>query len=223
MARKTLSILSTLALLVAHGGFEATVHGSEPPRVELLSVATDGQTGNGPSGSDPSSPMPPRNKISADGRYVVFERFAGNLICSDTNFSSQDIFVRDRLTGTTTLVSVAWDGAQGNTNSYDPAISADGRYVAFSSAATSLVPGDTNGYHDVFVPDLQAGTTTRVSVSTAGDQADSVAQGPAISGDGRYIAFYSNATNLVAGDVNNTWDVLRLLGRRGALQWPTEA
>jgi Tol biopolymer transport system component len=172
--------------------------------VELVSQGTDGMSGNHHSGSD--GLIPARGRISADGRYVVFESYASTLVCTDDDFSTRDIFVRDRLAGRAVVASVAWDGGEANHNSFDPVISADGRYVAFASQATNLVPGDTNGFNDIFVRDLQAGTTTRVSVSSSGEQANSVSHGPALSGDGRSVTFYSGASNLVPGDTNGRWD-----------------
>ena len=138
---------------------------------------------------------------------MVFESYAGNVVCVDDDFSTRDIFVRDRLTGGATVASVAWDGGEANHNSFDPVISADGRFVAFASQATNLVAGDTNGFNDIFVRDLQTGATTRVSVSSIGEQANSVSHGPDISADGRYVVFYSSASNLVSADHNGTWDV----------------
>lgn len=172
--------------------------------VELVSLGLDGMSGNHHSGSD--GIIPARGRISADGRYVVFESYASTLVCTDNDFSTRDIFVRDRLTGRAVVASVAWDGSEANHNSFDPVISADGRYVAFASQATNLVPGDTNAFNDIFVRDLVAGTTTRASVSSAGEQANSVSHGPAISGNGRYVTFYSGAWNLVPGDANGRWD-----------------
>jgi Tol biopolymer transport system component len=145
--------------------------------------------------------------ISADGRYVAFGSFATNLVAGDTN-GANDIFVRDRQTGTTERVSVATGGAQGNFGSQNPSISADGRYVAFTSDATNLVPGDTNGREDVFVHDRQAGTTERVSLDSGGAQGNDLSDfSPSISADGRYVAFMSYATNLVPGDTNGVFDV----------------
>jgi len=143
--------------------------------------------------------------ISADGRYVAFESEASNLVSGDTNWVP-DVFVHDRLTGATERVSVDSAGNQGNSWSELPAISADGRYVAFQSYAFNLVPGDTNGA-DVFVHDRQTGVTERVSVNSAGNQANSDSWSPAISADGRYVAFDSGASNLVAGDTNYALDV----------------
>jgi Tol biopolymer transport system component len=150
-----------------------------------------------------------RPVISADGRYVVFESWSDNLVAGDTN-GAGDIFVYDRQTGTPSRVSVSSAGAQANGNSGGwgwSAISADGRYVAFVSAATNLVNGDTNSYNDIFVHDLTTHTTTRVSVSSAGAQANDASDYPAISGDGRYVAFWSGASNLVAGDTNDALDI----------------
>jgi Tol biopolymer transport system component len=162
-----------------------------------VSVASDGTQGNDFS-DNPS--------ISADGRYVAFESYASNLVPGDTN-ATYDIFVRDRQTNTTTRVSVASDGTQGNNGSSYPSISADGRYVAFASIAGNLVPGDTNGLYDIFVRDRQTNTTTRVSVATDGTQGNDYSLNPHISADGRYIAFESAASNLVPGDTNGTNDI----------------
>jgi hypothetical protein len=144
--------------------------------------------------------------ISGDGRYVAFQSAASNLVPGDGNFAS-DIFVRDRSNGTTTRVSVASGGAQANFVSFAPAISADGRYVAFQSGASNLVPGDGNGWDDVFVHDMQSGTTTRVSVSSGGAEGNDISSQPAISSDGRFIAFHSYASTLVSGDTNATPDI----------------
>ncbi|MCB2188661.1 MAG: hypothetical protein KQJ78_19760 [Deltaproteobacteria bacterium] len=144
--------------------------------------------------------------ISGDGRYVAFGSAASNLVAGDTN-GNQDVFVHDRQTGETTRVSVDSAGNQGNGLSRAPAISADGRWVAFPSEASNLVAGDTNGNQDVFLHDRQTGATTRVSLSTNGDQPDNTCQSPVISSDGGYVAFESTASNLVAGDTNGLWDI----------------
>lgn len=104
-------------------------------------------------------------------------------------------------------VSVGPGGIQGNDGSEMPAASADGRYVAFASLATNLVAGDTNNAMDVFVYDRDAGGVQRVSVNTSSAEGNDHSYAPAISADGRYVAFASFATNLVAGDTNNAWDV----------------
>lgn len=163
----------------------------------LVSVATDGTQANN---------FSEKLAISADGRYVAFYSVATNLVAGDTN-GTDDVFVHDGVTARTTRVSVASDGAQANSESGEPAISADGRYVAFDSAASNLVPGDTNVTFDVFVHELATGTTTRVSVASDGSQADFASQRPAISADGRDVAFDSLAKNLVAGDTNAWYDV----------------
>jgi len=144
--------------------------------------------------------------ISADGRYVAFYSSATNLVAGDTN-GARDVFVHDNQTGATTRVSVSSSGGQANGQSFSPALSADGRYVAFYSDATNLVAGDTNNADDVFVHDRQTGATTRVSVSSGGGQADSGSYLPAINADGRYVAFVSDATNLALGDTNRLRDV----------------
>jgi len=137
---------------------------------------------------------------------VAFYSDSDNLVPDDTN-DQRDIFVHDRGTGQTTRVSVDSSGAQGNNNSEYPAISADGRFVAFMSLATNLVAGDTNGVMDVFVHDRGTGQTTRVSVASGGAQGNGTSAVPAISADGRFVAFYSYANNLVPGDTNRRSDV----------------
>ena len=164
-----------------------------------VSVDSAGNQGNGISYSLLSS-------ISADGRFVTFASNASNLVAGDTN-NSGDIFVRDLLTNTTTPVSVDSAGNQGNGISEFPSLSADGRFVAFASNASNLVPGDTNNSRDTFVRDLLTNTTTRVSVDSAGIQGNDSSNLPSISADGRFVAFVSGATNLVPGDTNNRGDI----------------
>ncbi|MBN1836665.1 MAG: PD40 domain-containing protein [Spirochaetales bacterium] len=146
--------------------------------------------------------------ITPDGRCVAFASDADNLVAGDTN-GVQDTFVRDLQAGTTERVSVDSSGDEADDASYGVCgISADGRYVAFCSAATNLVDDDTNGQMDVFVHDRQTGVTERVSVSSAGEQSTPWhSSGPSISADGRYVAFHSNCTNLVSGDTNMADDV----------------
>src|SRR5437867_10879878 len=114
----------------------------------------------------------------------------------------------DRQTGTTERVSVDSAGNQGNGDSTDVALSADGRFVAFTSAAPDLVAGDTNGAADVFVHDRQTGTTERVSVDSGGSQANGDSTDVALSADGRFVAFTSAAPDLVAGEAAGSADVL---------------
>lgn len=144
--------------------------------------------------------------FSADGRFVVFRSDATNLVPNDTN-NTTDVFVRDRSTGGSERVNVASDGAQANAYSDYGHISADGRFVVFRSSATNLVSGDTNGVDDVFVRDRQTGTTSRVSLSSAGDPANGASLAPKISADGRFVVFQSAATNLVSGDTNGRVDI----------------
>ncbi len=144
--------------------------------------------------------------VSADGRFVVFDSYASNLVEGDDN-DAFDIFVHDRLAGTTERVSLRSDGGQADNDSFDPAISGDGRFVTFDSYASNLVDGDDNGAWDAFVHDRETGETTRISLAGDGAQADSSSFAPVPSASGRHIAFYSFAGNLVPGDVNGTWDV----------------
>ena len=144
--------------------------------------------------------------ISADGRFVWFVSVATNLVAGDTN-AAWDIFLRDRQTNQTTLVSVDSSGVQGDGNSDYPSLSADGRLMAFESWATNLVAGDTNSTQDIFVHDFQSGLTSRVSVDSAGGEANDFNYHPSISADGRYVAFASVATNLVPGDTNANPDI----------------
>lgn len=143
--------------------------------------------------------------ISGNGRYVAFATDAADVVAGDTN-GVWDIFVRDLTLGTTTRVSVASDGSQSNNLSDLPSISADGRYVAFMSEASNLVPGDTNGTTDIFVRDMLAGTTSRASLADDESQAALSSVAPSISANGRYVAFASSA-GLVPEDTNLAHDV----------------
>jgi Tol biopolymer transport system component len=145
--------------------------------------------------------------LSADGRRVAFESSASNLVVGDTNVTS-DVFVRNLETRVTRRVSVGSSARQGNGGSDSPAISADGQFVAFRSSASNLAAGDTNRKDDVFVRNRKTGVTLRVSVGPGGQQANGTSRFPAISADGRRVAFASVASNLVAGDTNRKDDVL---------------
>jgi Tol biopolymer transport system component len=180
-----------------NGSEDVFIHDRQSGQTTRVSVDSTGIEGDG------GSVLP---RISGDGRYLAFESFATNLVAGDSN-GSWDVFVHDRQTGQTTRVSVDSTGTEGNDRSNDSSISTDGRYVAFESFATNLVAGDTNGFRDVFVHDRQAGQTTRVSVDSTGAEGDGDSHWPSISSDGRYVAFYSYATNLVAGDTNGFRDV----------------
>jgi hypothetical protein len=162
-----------------------------------ISLSPTGFQTNGPSA------LP---RITPDGRFVVFWSSASNLVSGDTNAMS-DVFVYDVSAGTIERDSVDSSGAEGNGSSKVGAISADGRFVAFDSVATNLVSGDTNGAADIFVHDRTTGVTERVSVDSAGGEADRNSSGPSISSDGGFVAFQSYATNLVSGDTNGREDI----------------
>ena len=180
-----------------NSAWDIFVHDRQTQQTSRISVASDCTQGNGESVA-PS--------ISADGRYVAFSSYADNLVPGDTN-GIFDAFVYDRLTGTTTRVSVASDGRQGNGDSASPSISANGRYVTFASGANNLVPGDTNDRRDIFIHDRQTGETNRVSVASNGAQGNDASWWPFISSDGRYVVFSSDATNVAPPDTNSVRDV----------------
>jgi Tol biopolymer transport system component len=139
--------------------------------------------------------------ISANGQVVAFTSAANNLVPGDTN-NRLDVFVCDRSSGQLELISLSSDAVIGNDDSILPAISEDGRFVAFKSLANNLVPNDRNGLVDVFVRDRAAGTTERISVSFLGGDSNAVSYAPGIDCSGRFVIFGSEANNLVRGDVN---------------------
>ncbi len=163
-----------------------------------ISTASDGAQANGFSFAPGS--------LSADGRYIVFDSDASNLVPGDTNAVS-DIFVHDRETGETTRVSVASDGSQADDFSLAGNISSNGQVVVFTSAASNLVPGDVNGESDIFAHDRLTGETTRVSVARHGSQLDGLSTDSQVSADGQLVVFDSTAANLVASDSNGQRDV----------------
>lgn len=151
--------------------------------------------------------------ISANGRYLAFASGLGNLVPNDptlvgTEVEGPDVFLMDLVTRQIQLISVSSQGANGNRFAfYDSlSISADGRYVAFASDATNLVPNDTNGETDVFVRDILTGTTVLASVSSSGAQLAAKTLDfnlrPAISANGQFVVFQSEANNLVPNDTN---------------------
>jgi Tol biopolymer transport system component len=160
----------------------------------LVSVNLNGVGGNGDS-------IP--TGISTNGRYACFESTASDLVAGDTN-GVRDIFVRDLVSNVTILVSANNNGGPGNGVCRRSTMTPDGRFVAFVSAATDLVNDDTNGIPDVFARDLQSGQTALVSVGAMNTNSYPAcsSEAPVISADGRYVAFFSNATNLVPGVVN---------------------
>ncbi len=177
------------------------VHSRKTGVTVLASVGPDGVHEDQPS-DQPS--------LSSNGRYVAFFSDAANLTQEEADgpfLPAGDVYVRDMKTGETLRVSGGIDGAQADNKSYEPVISSNGRFVAFRSDATNIVAGDTNGVSDVFVRDMKAGLTTRVSVATDGAQGNSTSSAPTLSSNGRVVAFASGATNLVEGDTNATLDV----------------
>lgn len=181
-------LLTTSVLMAASAQGESTA---------ILSVNAQGQAANGGSA---------RPAISSDGRFVAYESSASDLVPGDTN-SQTDIFLHELRTNTVTRVSVGANGTQSNGGSTSPAISQDGRYVAFESVATNLVANDTNSSQDIFVHDRITATTVRVSIASNGAAAATHCLHPVISGDGRFVVFVSAANNLSAGDSNTLIDV----------------
>ena len=179
-------------LVVASGG-EGVAATRTTHRV---SVGTGGQADGGSKTA--------RRSVSSDGRFVVFQSDATNLVPNDTN-AATDIFVRDRSLHTTSRVSTGSSG-QSDGDSDVPSISGNGRFVVFHSVATNLVPDDTNAVFDIFVRDRSRHTTSRVSTGSLG-QSDGPSYDASISFNGRYVAFESSATNLVAGDTNGFFDI----------------
>ncbi|MDD5274393.1 MAG: hypothetical protein PHU14_16965 [Methylovulum sp.] len=179
------------------------IYDRQTAKTECVSANANGEGGNN------YSAYP---AISADGNFISFTSFADNLVPNDTN-NTGDIFVRNRITGELSRASVNSNNEESidtsglALGSLYPAISADGRWLAFSSTASNLVDGDTNDKRDIFVRDRLSGTTRRVNVSTAGNEATDDSYGtPSISADGRFVAFRSLATNLVVGDTNGYED-----------------
>ncbi len=182
----------------SNGVTDIFIHDRNDGTTERVSVNDSGVQANGAS----SSPS-----LSADGRFVVFASEADNLVAGDSN-GETDIFLYDRELDEIELVSVALvpsECANGSSNA--SIISADGNFVAFASNASNLVPNDLLGRQDIFVRDRVQGVTERVSISSSGDEANFSCYGPDINDDGRFVAFRSTATNLVAGDTNYWPDI----------------
>ncbi len=243
MLTKASFFVRALAMAVLMTAFASQNAYADPGGYTRVSVDSNGGQANGGS---------VRPVISGDGRFVVFESSATNLIVGEANPSgglflhdnqtgqttrvaidgesasisndgrfiayvveapvsnteyTSNVYLYDRTAGTTTLVSAGLDGNPGNGHSDGPAVSSDGRFVAFSSEATNLVNNDTDNVTDVFVRDLQANTTAWVSAALNGGQPDGSSGFPSMSADGRYVAFLSRAANLVSGDSNDVTDV----------------
>lgn len=176
----------------------------------------------GPLGAQADGSIIGTPSISADGHRIAFASMASNLVPDDSG-EWIDVFVHDRLSGSTRRISSGTDGSESDGASFSPSISADGRYVAFDSYAGNLSAGDTNGTSDVFLHDLLSDRTVRVSSTTTGGSAAGHSEFPSISGNGRYIAFDSTAPDIVAGDTNGfgdvfVWDRLTDLTVRVSLQ-----
>jgi Tol biopolymer transport system component len=180
-----------------NGFRDAFLHDRRNATTELISARLDGASGNGPS----ENPV-----VSRLGRLVAFESLASDLVSGDTN-GGYDVFLRDRQDGVTSRLSVSSGGRQGNQSSFDPSMSDDGRFVVFTSKATNLVTNDSNDFDDIYVRDRRLGTTGRVSVNSNGGQANGPSSAAEISGNGRYVAFLSDASNLVPGDENDLPDL----------------
>jgi Tol biopolymer transport system component len=188
-------------------GHPLTYATSRTPPGDLLPIGVAGTDLVSRIANRPTNSFSANNPaISADGRFVAFESLASTLVSGDTN-DVHDIFVYDRQTSQTSRASVDSGGAQADSSSTSAAISADGRYLAFQSSATNLVALDSNGASDIFVRDRQAGQTTRVSLASGGTEAHGASTDPAISADGRVVAFVSDAAYLVAGDTGGVRDV----------------
>lgn len=168
-----------------------------PPSMVRVSVDSFGRQADGKSNGTDMTP---------DGRYVVFDSEATNLVPNDSN-GVPDVFVYDQQTGQTTRVSVGANGTQGNGPSSGGKISADGRFVAFASRATSLAAVDADAFQDVFVHDRETGETALISLGHDGAPSDGDSGWPDISADGRYVVFESSAVNLDPGDTDTQNDV----------------
>jgi Tol biopolymer transport system component len=193
--RRTLAVAGLVAAQAAAGaGWTATAQAA--PSTTRVSVSSAGQQGNAASGGSIS--------VSRDGTLIAFSSVATNFA---SGITEGQVYVRDKTRGTTEIVSTPTGGGLPNGDALEPSISEDGRFVAFRSEAANLVPGDTNGTDDVFVKDRVTGVTTRISVSGTGAQGNGFSGAPAISGDGRFVAFHSAASNLVLGDTNGFDDI----------------
>lgn len=177
-----------------NGAYDVFVRDTTHPRSERISVPAGGGWADGPSF---------RPAISNGGRYVAFDSYATNMVADDQS-GGFDVFVRDRDMKTTQRISTGVGGDEPDGESTGAAISANGRFVVFESGADNLVGDDGNGFVDVFLYDRKTASTSLVSVGTGGSPADDLSDNADISANGRYIAFTSKATNLVANDTNGS-------------------
>ena len=183
---------SNLVTSDTNGVFDIFVRDMDADQTVRVSTSSSGQQANAYSAF---------GDISEDGRYVVFTSDATNLVSGDTN-GQADIFIKDLLTNETKLVSCSGTGERTNGASFGATVSADGRYILFTSAASNLVGSDTNGNQDVFLKDMATGQVQRVSTSSSGSQANSDSTGASLTLDGHYALYYSSATNLAGADTN---------------------
>jgi Tol biopolymer transport system component len=222
------STASNLVRGDTNGAADYFLHDRVAQRTDRISVSSTEQQAN----ADSRQPLGIAQwAVSEDGRFVFFNSDASNLVAGDGN-GAEDLFVRDLARGVTRRVSVSSTGAEANSgvgdqdtvtvyrnvglnlfvdpvNGTQTSFSAtpDGRYVAFSSGATNLVPGDGNGAIDVFLRHVPSGTTTLLSVTSTGEQGDGASNAPVLSADGGFVAFQSAAGNLVPGDTNGNEDI----------------
>jgi Tol biopolymer transport system component len=198
VSRRRLGAIAVGVMLAIGAGTSLpTEAGTGGAKTTRVSVSSGGAQGDGRSGNQ---------SISGHGRFVAFTSNATNLVPGDTDGRS-DVFVHDRRTARTRRVSLSSAGRQGNRRNGPTSISADGRFVAWTSNSTNLVHGDKNGQWDVFVHDRRTRKTTRVSVSSTGDEANRKSDDPSISANGRFVGFRSRARRLVRDDTNRAWDV----------------
>lgn len=202
------SLNSQLVADDTNGSVDIFVYERASGSIKRVSVNSDGAEGIGCScgwsdycngceyGNVNSHPS-----ISSDGQYITFTSFSSNFVDGDL-IDTPDVFIHDQLTGTTTIVSCASDGTLGNADSSEPSISADGNFIAFSSAADNLVAEDLNDQQDVFLWQRNTASLTRVSVASDGSEGNSTSTDPVISEDGNLIAFTSGATTLASTDSN---------------------
>lgn len=160
----------------------------------------------GPAGVEANQDSAFVGGVARDGQRVVFVSTATNLVAGSTN-GVQDVFLRDVAANATVRLSANAGGTQANLACGAPTLSADGLWSAFSSRATNLVPGDTNGLEDVFLKHVADGAVVLASVDSFGAAGNGSSRMPSLSADGRYVAFASLASNLVPGDTNAAWDV----------------
>jgi Tol biopolymer transport system component len=194
------SLASNLVISDTNATQDVFLYDRELDITERISVGSDGA-------QIEQDAFTKRPSISADGRYVIFYSNAHALAPDCAAADTFNVYLRDRQAGTTTLLTCGYDGYPANGHSEYPTLSEDGKWAAFHSDASNLVEGDTNNLTDVFLYDIQNQQTFRVSVASDGSQATSYSDLAAISADGRFVGFYSYASNLVEGDTNNTADV----------------